>query len=134
MKKRWFKESFDILRELQAEDSIHGKMSPDKLLKLWELYSLNYYYLHQYPQALFCIDTAIILCPTTNLSSLARYFFLRGKLFQALCSSATAVQFPTSLKPSQPFAKPDDTTSPPSGTRVYMCTGDLIQVTCNNMF
>ncbi len=129
MKKRLFKESFEVLRELQNEleatSTASIKLSPEKLLQLWELYTLAYYYSHQYTQALLFVDTAIISCPPSNLSSLSRYHYLRGKIFQSLCSSASTLQFPTNLKPSQPFVKPDENITP----RVYyfMSTGDLIQ-------
>eukprot|EP01114_Cavostelium_apophysatum_P005299 TRINITY_DN1611_c0_g1_i1.p1 TRINITY_DN1611_c0_g1~~TRINITY_DN1611_c0_g1_i1.p1 ORF type:complete len:1238 (+),score=381.57 TRINITY_DN1611_c0_g1_i1:3322-7035(+) len=131
IKKRWFKDCTKILvfleQELQAQSkapNAPGGLDPNdkRTLKFWELSALNYFHSKQYSEALYCVDTAIQICPSNSLSFLAHYNFLRGKIFQAL-SSSTSVQFPTTLRPQNPKEQP----KPNNLLKIYTCTGDLIQ-------
>lgn len=88
-------------------------------MKFWELSCLNYYHSCQYPEALCCVEMALSICPSNSLSSLGRFYYLRGKIFQALCSTSSSLQFPTTLKPENGLKQITQTK--------YTCTGDLIQ-------
>ena len=91
-------------------------------LRLYQLSAKNEYHSRNYTVALFHTENAISICDSSNISPLADFYFLRGKIFQALCNSSTAIQFPTSLRPDK---------SPTNGSflsfKLYSCTGDLIQ-------
>ena len=144
-KKRWFKECTDTLREFQGElnsaaasaSFVRGVNSPliDKS-KLFELYAKYYFHCHLYIPALACVDMCVTQCSNSNYSTLAKLYFLRGKIFQALCNSSTTLTFPTALKVNNAnTAKIDEflttftppANSPASGNKIFTCTGDLIQ-------
>jgi hypothetical protein len=143
-KKRWFRECTEVLREFQSELSsatvasssfVRGGNSPliDKS-KLYELYAKYYYHCHHYIPALACVDMCVTQCSNSNYSTLAKLYFLRGKIFQELCNSSTTLTFPTALKVTNAskideflttFTPPAN--SPASGNKIFTCTGDLIQ-------
>lgn len=103
--------------------SIRQKQGVDqqKALQYWDLSALNYYQGGYYAEAVFCIDSAIYLCPSTNMSSLAHYYFRRGKIFQALTLTSNSIQFPTTLSVEKPNWRREH-------SKTFTCAGDFLQV------
>jgi len=85
----------------------------------WELYVLNYYHAKRYREATFAVDNAIAVCPAANLSSLGKFYYLRGKIFQAL-ARANGHTFPTMLRPEGQEA---------AHGYYFRCKGDMMQET-----
>eukprot|EP01133_Synstelium_polycarpum_P011962 gene11962-13942_t len=151
-KVEWFDEATAALNALETDDVNHsipsfgrpatqqqraiktsyhaggsGGNSAIERLKYWELNCLNLYHANRLPEALVCVEAAILSCASSSLSTRGQYFYIRGKIFQRLvsCSNATLVSFPTTLRPTTDEWR-DLALSFDSPT-TYTCTGDFIQ-------
>eukprot|EP01117_Protostelium_nocturnum_P012758 TRINITY_DN4720_c0_g1_i1.p1 TRINITY_DN4720_c0_g1~~TRINITY_DN4720_c0_g1_i1.p1 ORF type:complete len:2345 (+),score=886.19 TRINITY_DN4720_c0_g1_i1:144-7178(+) len=144
IKKRWFREASVVLLRLKEETANNKTAtsgffanSENFTLKYFELMALNFHHAGRSQEALSCIDTALSMCPTHSLASLARYWSTRAKIFRELCSCTTLV-FPTTLRPqvsdssnlspaSVGPSNPNRMSGAVGGSKLYTCTGDLIQ-------
>eukprot|EP01094_Clydonella_sp_ATCC50884_P029158 TRINITY_DN9038_c0_g1_i1.p1 TRINITY_DN9038_c0_g1~~TRINITY_DN9038_c0_g1_i1.p1 ORF type:complete len:1772 (-),score=512.93 TRINITY_DN9038_c0_g1_i1:20-5335(-) len=96
--------------------------SKKKSATYYELEAMNFYHALRFPEAISAINSAIELCSHHNLRTLGKYFYVRGKFFQSLCSGAVSLVFPTTLVA-------DGEERPPVDAVFFRSKGDIMQET-----
>eukprot|EP00761_Pharyngomonas_kirbyi_P003918 gb/GECH01003922.1/.p1 GENE.gb/GECH01003922.1/~~gb/GECH01003922.1/.p1 ORF type:complete len:1560 (+),score=344.98 gb/GECH01003922.1/:1-4680(+) len=108
LKKRWLKECESVLNKMSpcldqpgvsVKIGISTNNNESDAAKAIEIAARCYYHQKKYTYSLFWVDEALRRCQPSNLWALGRYFFLKGKIFQALCLRKHDMEFPTNLQP-----------------------------------
>lgn len=84
-----------------------------------EIAARNFMHSHQFNDAILCIDNAIQSTPKHNFSTLGNHFYLRGKIFQTICTSEE-IQYPFTYKKKQNSNKTN---------KIFSFQSDILQET-----